>query len=661
MAKKIQNYLSTTPGTTIPETLFNRLHAKLVIPFVGAGVSMAIQRRASKDRLYPSWKELLAKAAERLMVEKKNAHANVVKNLLLLGEPEHYLAAATHAFEGLGASWYDFLREQLDYRRDEADDESLELARQIWCLGSPIIVTTNYDRVLHWACPQRDDLAIWDIEAPAEQAALLRGENSRPVVWHLHGHVGNLAKIILTPDGYNRLYIHDIPSDSPYEAALDTLRYQLSTHSFLFIGFSFNDTHFSSQLRQLEHIYRGASGPHYVLLHKDEAEFVRRAGHPRIELVTYDDYGPPLLEKLRELTAIAEGHYTKSQSQPAISTTVKSPKTVATVRVPPFHYGSVVPLDHFIDRESELKDAEELIAVRQSFLIVGHRRAGKTSFGQKLIHTVMSNPRTGNKRILGSYLDLQRYSKLDVNRFLAYTLLNLIGEVARQVFACKYTTLSRRNPFELHPELQQDNIFAELLELYRQVVERTHTRGESPPSELTSGEFEYFIADLVEIIRHKGWYDIFIFYDEANRLPVDLEVDFLRWNVEALNRAGITSIYSASPELVEQFNPWTGREIRIGPFLNVEDMLHLLARYYFGETSLREDLPVAREAIVRIWELSRAVPYLIQHLSGQSFSLANKDKARQVEERHVLSAHEQLIQERPSMFRDGPGPDWRVP
>ncbi len=102
------------------------------------------------------------------------------------------------------------------------------------------------------------------------------------------------------------------------------------------------------------------------------------------------------------------------------------------VRIPPFHYGSVVPLDFFIDRELELDGATDLITTRQSFLIVGRRRAGKTSFGQKLIKTVKTRSATAKTRILGSYLDLQQYSALDVDRFLAHTLLNLIGEVARE-------------------------------------------------------------------------------------------------------------------------------------------------------------------------------------------------------------------------------------
>jgi hypothetical protein len=635
-------------GIIVPETLIDRLRAGRVIPVVGAGVSETVIGRTSRRHLYPNWQELLRHAADRLRAEQKEPHANLVSNLIEIGKPEDYLDAARRAFDGLGPSWYDFLREQFGYPKESVDDGSLELARMIWRLGSRIVVTTTYDKVLHWACEGRDNLLVWDVEPPADQVSFLKGELDRPIVWHLYGHVGNLADVILTPDGYSRLYLHDVRSDVSFEAALNTLRYQLSSHSFLFLGFSFNETHLSAQLRQLEEISEGTTGPHFVLLRKAEAKLVNSMRQFKAELVIHDDHTLGL-EMIRELISVA-GLADSPAPKHASPTVLSTATPVVAVRIPPFHYGSVVPLDFFIDRELELERAQELIATRQSFLIVGRRRAGKTSFGQKLIHSVMASGVAARVRVLGSYLDLQQYSILDVDRFLAHTLLNMIGEVARQVFCCKYTTLSRKNPFDLHPELLQDVAFKDLLELYHEVEERTHTQGRTTPSELRPDEFERFIADLIEIVRNKNWSDMFIFYDEANRLPLDLSVEFLTWNVEALNRAGIVSIYAASPEMAEKFNPWSDREIRIGPFLNVEDMLRLLAKYYFGDISLKVDLPVAREAIVRIWEFSLGIPYIIQHISGRSFSCASKEGSKRVEERHVRAAYEELRNKKPEVF-----------
>ncbi len=64
----------------------------------------------------------------------------------------------------------------------------------------------------------------------------------------------------------------------------------------------------------------------------------------------------------------------------------RSPDAVGPLRLPRFHFGSVVPPEFYVDRESELGDALGLIDSGQSFLLVGDRRSGKTSFIRKLIH-----------------------------------------------------------------------------------------------------------------------------------------------------------------------------------------------------------------------------------------------------------------------------------
>jgi hypothetical protein len=321
-----------------------------------------------------------------------------------------------------------------------------------------------------------------------------------------------------------------------------------------------------------------------------------------------------------------------------------------TLRVPSFHCGSIVPLDFFIDRERELELARAFIESRQSFLLVGRRRAGKTSFGQKLMEALRAEGATCRGKVFGCSIDLQQYKELDEASFLANTLLNLIGDVARRAFPCKSTTLMSKNPFSEHPSLEQDAAFKNLLALNRAVVARTHIRGRNVPPKLRTDEFERFIADLIEIVRKKGWADLYIFYDEANRLPLELSERFLRWNVEALNRAEVVSIYAAGPELVDRFKDWSDREIQIGPFMKVEDMLRLLARYYFGASSLRDDLPVAKEGILRMWELSQGVPYLIQHLANESFARACAEGTGRAEERHVLDAHRTLFRKRPEVF-----------
>ncbi|HEX5733727.1 MAG TPA: tetratricopeptide repeat protein [Blastocatellia bacterium] len=287
----------------IPQTLKESLSKGRVIPFIGAGVSMAVKEKGTANPLFPSWKVLLERAADRLDAEQKAKAAKLVRALLDNDEPD-YLDAAERARKALGPIWFDFLKDQLDHRRERADDESLRLAEAIWKLGSNILITTNYDRVLHWACPQRDDLSVWDIQAPAEQGEALREGFPNPTLWHLHGYIKNAANLILTPDGYSRLYPE--AGEVQFQAALATLKSFLSSYRFIFVGFSLDDQYFGMQLKQINEIFQGATGPHYVLAHKTQCDRIKSLDLSVIP-VPFDDYGGPLLSLLADLGDIAAG------------------------------------------------------------------------------------------------------------------------------------------------------------------------------------------------------------------------------------------------------------------------------------------------------------------------------------------------------------------
>jgi hypothetical protein len=111
----------------IPTTLENFLREGKVIPFVGAGVSVAVLDRDTGKPLFPSWLELLTRAADWLEHEGKTPYAAVVRGFLQFDKPD-YLEAARRAREGLGPVWFNFLKEHLNYPRERADDASLHLA-----------------------------------------------------------------------------------------------------------------------------------------------------------------------------------------------------------------------------------------------------------------------------------------------------------------------------------------------------------------------------------------------------------------------------------------------------------------------------------------------------------------------------------------------------
>ncbi|MDX6765251.1 MAG: SIR2 family protein [Candidatus Methylacidiphilales bacterium] len=339
---------------TLPATLVERLRSNRVLPFIGAGVSMAVKAAGNSEPLFPSWRTLLERAAGRLDREQKPAYAGVVRNLLAIDKPD-FLDAAKRAKEGLGPVWFDFLKEQFDHQREAASDETLTLARAVWTLGSNLIVTTNYDRVLRWSCAKQDDVGLWNIEAPAEQAAAIRDGLKRPVIWHLHGSIDDASNIILTPDGYDRLYPTST-TQNRFTAAQETLRTLLATHSFLFIGYSLNDHAFGLQLKAISDMFVGANGPHYALVHSSSVETVKAQRLPGIELIEFAEYGPgleSLVQTLgKESTENTHGIIVTSDHDENEASVVLLNNTTdafeGTSDTPP-------PTTHWVGREEELR------------------------------------------------------------------------------------------------------------------------------------------------------------------------------------------------------------------------------------------------------------------------------------------------------------------
>src|SRR5262249_25397617 len=164
------------------------------------------------------------------------------------------------------------------------------------------------------------------------------------------------------------------------------------------------------------------------------------------------------------------------------------------LNMPRFHYGSVVPPEFYIDREKDLSEAADIIEAGQSLLLVGDRRAGKTSFCKKLIHQLMGRP---DNAVLASYLNLQRCHKLKIETFLRETLSDMIGEIARQVFKCKFMDLLRRNPLQANPIVRDDPLFEPFLSIFR--LARKHIRS-GHADHLSAHDFVRLVNELLEII-----------------------------------------------------------------------------------------------------------------------------------------------------------------
>ncbi|WP_437295256.1 SIR2 family protein [Sorangium sp. So ce426] len=290
---------------TFPRSLAEAVRNRRLVPFVGAGVAMAVRRASDGSCLFPSWPALLAAAAVRLDEEGRKKDAALVNALLSLDAPR-LLEAAEEAKRALGPTWNRFLVEQLSPDATDVEPASLELARLVWGLGSQLVITTNYDAVLRWACPDPGNLREWIIESPSGLVELSQGALQRPTVWHLHGAIQHVDDIILTPDGYTTLYPSSPAVEVRYTAALESLRTQMAGRTLLFIGVSLEDRVFGDQLRWVSHAFRGAAGPHFALVRREDRKaFEQRAAALPVEVVEFEAFGEPLHARLRALAAAA--------------------------------------------------------------------------------------------------------------------------------------------------------------------------------------------------------------------------------------------------------------------------------------------------------------------------------------------------------------------
>jgi len=352
---------------------------------------MSVRKKDSAP-LLPSWKTLLLAAADKLRDSGKDNDADLVRSQTNAGR---YLMAARDAQKGLGGDWETFLKFYLDFGKDEIDEDTLDLPKALWRLAHPVVVTTNYDRVLKLTHPNPGALNLWDIEAPTEQNDLLRGNLASPTLWYLHGRIGNASNVILTPDGYERLYGSD-KAESEFSAAKSTLQALLKTHTFLFVGFSFDDPAIGTELRAFDEVMKGAGGSHYALVREEDADRLRALGLP-IEPITVADHGLPLVEAVRELAALRN----KASSAPHAIRVTSTPAANYSPQNPAFFVPFRAKGDGVIGREKALdavrKQLEEgkPTGIGQTAAFKGLGGLGKTQLAVEYATTYRSEYPSG--------------------------------------------------------------------------------------------------------------------------------------------------------------------------------------------------------------------------------------------------------------------------
>ncbi|MEZ9342590.1 SIR2 family protein [Vibrio cyclitrophicus] len=284
----------------IPNTLKTKIQEGRLIPVVCAGVSMAIKNKEGQN-VFPSWPTLLERAAKVALDENKEGLSTAISALVPLNKLQQAAELAKEAL--IGDNWNDFLEKQFDVDLEQLDSSSSSLQKALWKLSRRHI-TLNYDHCLEWANDCSANLSYFDNSSTRQLKKFKANDITKDMVWHLHGTIKEPEHLVLTPESYNRLYGKG--GEGEYAAALSALNEIMSSDNLLFVGSSMSDVELLAELGNQNKLFSGNTGPHYVLVReKQKEETIKTLGELTnvIEVLTFSDFGDPLVEAIEELAS----------------------------------------------------------------------------------------------------------------------------------------------------------------------------------------------------------------------------------------------------------------------------------------------------------------------------------------------------------------------
>lgn len=249
-----------------PEEVQSLYRDGRIIPFIGAGASMAVSwKRSGKDLRGPSWRELVDQATKIIGAEEPDLLRMRGGDLQIL----EYLKIKKNTLQHL-TNWLQ--------KRMDPEDEDLLRSKVHLALNKlhhcDTIYTTNYDDFIERS------LSLGDIEnvSVCSEHDLSQRLTGKKQVVKFHGDFNSPEKMVLSEsDYYKRMNLED---------ALDSkLRSDILGKAALFIGYSFNDqnvTYLFNKINELHgNLPQSFVGKRAYIIYSNPSDFERQLFNAR--------------------------------------------------------------------------------------------------------------------------------------------------------------------------------------------------------------------------------------------------------------------------------------------------------------------------------------------------------------------------------------------
>ncbi|QJD86347.1 SIR2 family protein [Cohnella herbarum] len=256
-------------GINLPTAMVDMLKDGNCGLFIGAGISM------SSPSNLPGWGKLLSNMIQHGIDLGRVDYKESIE-LTECVEKELLLEVAEYLADKLQGQYREYLVSIFDGSNLRSNDNHKYIAQ----INTPLIVTTNYDKLLEGSM---DNPLICFLSPTMLQQ--IHKPGNRKKVLKIHGTISEPESLILSEKDYVRLMSRE-------DLALVTKSY-FHRYSFVFLGCSLTDPDILMFLKNLNNVFLGSTSPHYALVKQGSFNNIQSQYYKNtynICLIPFDEY-----------------------------------------------------------------------------------------------------------------------------------------------------------------------------------------------------------------------------------------------------------------------------------------------------------------------------------------------------------------------------------